>query len=166
MQMLNRSMNPLEFCECGGHECERVFHDRLTTGADREVFKEIRADLCSKHFRKDWSSVQGDSIPLIFGSFIDNRVEQDKRKYVELSDHTKLTAVCNEYLDDYNNMFPSPMSLVLFMNAIEHCSRIARVISQPMGNALLVGVGGSGRKSLRNTCCIYVRHETLPDPNF
>ena len=131
-----------------GHECERVFHDRLTTTGDREVFREIRNDLCSKHFRKDWSAVQGSVSPMIFGTFIDNRVEQDKRKYVELADHTKLVSVCNEYLEDYNAMFPSPMTLVLFMNAIEHCARIARVIAQPMGNALLVGVGGSGRKSL------------------
>ena len=131
-----------------GHECARVFHDRLTTSDDRVAFNEIRDRLCSKHFRKDWKSVQGPVTPLIFGTFIDNRVEQDKRKYVELSDHTKLTQVCNEYLEDYNNMFSSPMHLVLFMNAVEHCARIARVIAQPKGNALLVGVGGSGRKSL------------------
>lgn len=51
-------------------------------------------------------------------------------------------------MDDYNSTSTSPMKLVMFLDAVEHVSKISRIIRQPGGHALLLGVGGSGRQSL------------------
>ncbi len=56
--------------------------------------------------------------------------------------------ICEEYLDDYNQINTAQMKLVLFLDALRHVCRISRIIRQPLGNALLLGVGGSGRQSL------------------
>eukprot|EP00606_Chrysophyceae_sp_TOSAG23-5_P000891 GSChrysophyteH2.ASY1.ANO1.1126.1 assembled CDS len=81
---------------------------------------------------------------IIFGDFM----TKENKEYQELEDREKVNAVLNEYLEEYNLTFPSRMDLVFFRDAINHISRVARVLSQPRGNALLVGVGGSGRQSL------------------
>ena len=76
--------------------------------------------------------------------------------YCELTNHNSLKKTCESFLEDYNNFNSSNrMSLILFMNAIQHIIRIVRILSQPFGHCLLVGVGGSGRKSL-TTLCTYI----------
>nr|KAI8727103.1 dynein heavy chain 6; axonemal [Biomphalaria glabrata] len=64
------------------------------------------------------------------------------------SDMNKLQHVLGEYLDDLNLTSPKEMHLVFFMDAMEHITRLVRMIQQERGNALLVGVGGTGKQSL------------------
>ena len=59
-----------------------------------------------------------------------------------------MVKMLEEYLEDYNQINTAQMRLVLFMDAVKHVSRIGRIIRQPLGNALLLGMGGSGRQSL------------------
>uniref|UniRef100_A0A8C3J240 Dynein axonemal heavy chain 6 n=1 Tax=Chrysemys picta bellii TaxID=8478 RepID=A0A8C3J240_CHRPI len=70
------------------------------------------------------------------------------RIYEDLTDAEKIISVLQDYLDDYNITNSKETKLVFFQDAIEHVSRIARMIRQERGNALLVGVGGTGKQSL------------------
>ena len=52
-----------------------------------------------------------------------------------------------EILEEYNEV-NTKMNLVLFDDALEHLTRVHRIIRMDRGHALLVGVGGSGKQSL------------------
>ena len=74
--------------------------------------------------------------------------------YCELNDLENVKKITYEKLEEFNNFNTSKrMNLVLFMNAIQHVIRIVRIITTTFGHALLVGVGGSGRKSLAILSC-------------
>lgn len=68
-------------------------------------------------------------------------------KYLPVTSYTDLNKMLIDALDNYNDI-NAAMNLVLFEDAISHILRINRILEAPRGNALLVGVGGSGKQSL------------------
>ena len=72
------------------------------------------------------------------------QVTGDDRVYEAVSDPNKLSKLMENYLEEYNMSTPKTMNLVFFIDAIEHISRLARILRSPRGNAMLVGLGGSG----------------------
>jgi len=67
---------------------------------------------------------------------------------LQIVDQSKLIQTLERFLEDYNSSSSKPMGLVFFQDAVDHIASIARVLRQPRGNALLVGVSGSGKQSL------------------
>ncbi|KAM4603926.1 dynein axonemal heavy chain 6 [Polymixia lowei] len=130
------------------HECQRVFHDRLINNQDKTYFNTIVSEMASKYFGLNLEPTYFVTKPIIFGDFIKVGAEKAERLYEDLTDMEKIQAVLQDYLDDYNTTFSKDSKLVFFQDAIEHVSRIARMIRQDRGNALLVGVGGTGKQSL------------------
>lgn len=64
-----------------------------------------------------------------------------------MASYEVLKKILEDKLAEYNDS-NAVMNLVLFQQAMEHVCRIARIIALPRGNAMLVGVGGSGKQSL------------------
>ncbi|KAH0504188.1 Dynein heavy chain 3, axonemal [Microtus ochrogaster] len=138
------------------HEVYRVFYDRLIDNEDRQTFFNLVKETTSNCFKQTMEKVLIHLSPtgkivddnirsLFFGDFL--KPESDQKIYDEITDLKLLTGVMEYYLDEFNSISKAPMSLVMFKFAIEHISRICRVLKQNKGHLLLVGIGGSGRQS-------------------
>uniref|UniRef100_A0A670KA86 Dynein axonemal heavy chain 3 n=1 Tax=Podarcis muralis TaxID=64176 RepID=A0A670KA86_PODMU len=138
------------------HEVYRVFYDRLIDDDDRKVFFNMVKETTSDCFKQSVDKVLSHLSPtgkihddnirsLFFGDYF--KPQSDAKIYDEITDLNKLTSVMEYYLEEFNQISKAPMSLVMFKFAIEHISRICRVLKQDNGHLLLVGIGGSGRQS-------------------
>ena len=159
------------------HECHRVFGDRMWDANDQKVRigpfpnpastvfpyktdtffyfsqKWLRNQLDQKllhNLGTSWEHLfepfYGECPPFV--SFM-RVVDDGDPPYEPVIDNRRLKETLHEKLEEYA-LEPghTAMDLVLFQDALLHVCRIHRVLMQPRGNALLVGVGGSGRKSL------------------
>jgi len=162
--------NQLELIRLWSHETLRVFHDRLVNDEDRMWFFEFLKQMVDRHtgqkFDKvfaSWDFDKNGTVDIVelrrlmFASFMDGAGAEGK--YAEVKDVDALQRLVTEQLVEYNQSGKMRMDLVLFLYAAEHICRISRVIRQDLGNALLVGVGGSGRQSLTRIAAFMAEYE-------
>ena len=128
------------------NEVRAVFQDRMIKDSDREVVTAKVEEIVRGAFGADAEAVLAD--PIIFGDY-KNMLEQEgqPRLYQDLVDYASVKPLVEEILERYNEKFKT-MELVMFNDALEHLTRIHRILRMERGNALLVGVGGSGKQSL------------------
>lgn len=118
----------------------------MISDADRKILLDLLMNEAERKFELQHSQIF-DNDRIIYGDF-GFGMEGEGRPYQILNDLPAMVKKIEEYLDDYNSSSKTPMKLILFLDACDHVARIARVLRQPLGNALLLGVGGSGRQSL------------------
>ena len=150
--------NAVSIARLWNHECERVFLDRMTELEDIDRFTVMLNDTNKKYFG-DLNQEKLNVKPNLFTTFTTPGVDDTDRPYCNISEMSKLTSIVEDRLKEYNESNPV-MNLVMFDQAVEHVCRITRVIDQPRGNALLVGVGGSGKQSLAKLSSYIVGYES------
>ncbi|CAH3998948.1 unnamed protein product [Pieris brassicae] len=141
------------------HETYRVFYDRLVDDSDRQKLFELVYKAVYGNYRVHMDQVLTETgyVPegekcgnkhaanIVFGNYMEP--DADPKIYDQVLDLEDMAVKMQYYLDEYNVVSSSPMSLVMFRYALDHISRCTRVLLQDNGNLLLVGVGGSGRSS-------------------
>ncbi|NXL44771.1 DYH1 protein, partial [Podilymbus podiceps] len=136
--------NKLHLLRLWYHESCRVFCDRLVSKEDQTWFDNLMKSMMEELGTTFEEVVP--SQPVLFGDFMEPGANIKLYKAIDNQDELKV--VIEDYLEEYNQMNTPELKLVLFMDAIQHVCRISRILRQAPGNALLLGVGGSGRQSL------------------
>jgi len=144
------------------HEVWRVFGDRLNSEEDRlyllnELIKKTTHKNLGENFDNLLIELDRDGNSkietleemrgLIFTDVM-SASSLKNRPYELVTDMDRLTRSCENALSQYDLASDKPLNIVLFNFAIEHLLIISRILKQPGANALLVGIGGSGRQSL------------------
>lgn len=139
----NEFTEPEKFIKLWIHESERTYADRLVSWDHINIYKAQMFDILKKNLSRFSFQryFQKDPENLLFCNFVASLTAD---RYYDQMPNEKLEPVVTDALRDYNENNPN-MNLVLFDDALKHVLRITRIVMQPQGHALLVGVGGSGK---------------------
>ncbi|NWX18802.1 DYH8 protein, partial [Aegotheles bennettii] len=140
------------------HECTRVISDRFVTPEDTAWFDKTITKAIEEYVDKGLTEVlQAEpyfvdflrDIPEPTGDEPEDFVFEAPKIYEEIPSFEFLCEKLQMYQRQYNECIRgSFIDLVFFKDAMTHLIKISRIIRTAYGNALLVGVGGSGKQSL------------------
>ncbi|KAG7491786.1 hypothetical protein MATL_G00007500 [Megalops atlanticus] len=126
------------------HESNRVYRDKMVEEKDFGAFDKMQSDMVKKFYEDIEETLEETKVMNMYCHFASGIGEP---KYMPVQSWETLNKTLLEALDNYNEV-NAAMNLVLFEDAMSHICRINRILESPRGNALLVGVGGSGKQSL------------------
>uniref|UniRef100_A0A8C4V4J9 Dynein axonemal heavy chain 17 n=1 Tax=Falco tinnunculus TaxID=100819 RepID=A0A8C4V4J9_FALTI len=126
------------------HESNRVYRDKMVEENDYGTFDKIQLEMVKKFYDDIEETLEQTKRMNVYCHFAKGIGEPS---YRPVPSWEELNQVLVEALDNYNEV-NAAMNLVLFEDAMCHVCRINRILESPRGNALLVGVGGSGKQSL------------------
>jgi dynein heavy chain len=153
------------------HECTRVICDRFTEIDDYRWFyktidRVIEEELGTKYQvmskREEWFVDFLRDPPEPTGDEPEDTDFDAPKIYEPIPSFEILEERLKMYLGQYNESIRgSGMDLVFFKDAMTHLIKISRIIRTPRGNALLVGVGGSGKQSLTKLASFIAGYKTF-----
>uniref|UniRef100_A0A8B9FAK4 Dynein heavy chain 5, axonemal n=1 Tax=Amazona collaria TaxID=241587 RepID=A0A8B9FAK4_9PSIT len=153
------------------HECRRVIADRFISQSDKDWFEDMMRKRPVKCFII--KGILNNSTELYFVDFLrdvpeatgdepDDAELKAPKIYEPIPSLDYLAERLQMFMQQYNETIrASKMDLVFFKDAIIHLIKISRIIRTPQGNALLVGVGGSGKQSLTKLASYIAGYESF-----
>eukprot|EP00930_Biecheleria_cincta_P019630 TRINITY_DN14937_c0_g1_i1.p1 TRINITY_DN14937_c0_g1~~TRINITY_DN14937_c0_g1_i1.p1 ORF type:complete len:2664 (-),score=482.78 TRINITY_DN14937_c0_g1_i1:99-7019(-) len=143
-------LNEANLPKIWAHEVTRCFQDKLEGDNQQDQFSKLLGDLLQRHFKTDWHPEQ-DNAPLRYGWVF---ASTETRPYDRMQDEHALLRALQEFLHDYDSRAmidgssSTPLRLVMVEEVVHHLCRILRVCRLYCGHILLVGLAGSGRRSI------------------
>ncbi|XP_072767433.1 LOW QUALITY PROTEIN: dynein axonemal heavy chain 10-like [Anoplolepis gracilipes] len=115
----------------------REFRHRSVEGKDQNYW-ELEPEVIQYSLRD----------PMLYGDFRNACNEDEPRFYEDLLDYEAVYSLFLEIFDEYNEKNRTKLHMVLFNDALEHLTRVHRALRMHRGHVLVVGTGGSGKKSV------------------
>uniref|UniRef100_A0A3B3YD38 AAA+ ATPase domain-containing protein n=1 Tax=Poecilia mexicana TaxID=48701 RepID=A0A3B3YD38_9TELE len=155
------------------HECKRVIADRFTMPDDVEWFDQALAKLVGDELGEELRNTVDFGVDRYFVDFLRDAPEATGEEpedsdfdlpkvYEPIESFESLKERLNMFLCHYNESIRGTgMDMVFFQDAMTHLIKVSRIIRTPGGNALLVGVGGSGKQSLIRLASFIAGHKTF-----